>query len=152
WSRCTKAAVHGVQAEGAPVPRNPMVGSLAACCARAANGHAAAAPPTSLTNSRRFMFPRRLRRFHRKDSTLRYARRPLRAAAEGPRRFVSSGLTEWQDPRVRDHWSEDPMEGGCTCRQIRYRLTGTPLIVHACHCRWCQRETGTAHALNALYE
>jgi hypothetical protein len=27
-----------------------------------------------------------------------------------------------------------------------------PLIVHACHCRWCQRETGTAHALNALYE
>jgi len=31
-------------------------------------------------------------------------------------------------------------------------LIGTPLIVHACHCRWCQRETGTAHALNALYE
>jgi hypothetical protein len=27
-----------------------------------------------------------------------------------------------------------------------------PLIVHACHCRWCQRETGTAFALNALYE
>jgi hypothetical protein len=44
------------------------------------------------------------------------------------------------------------MEGGCTCRQIRYRLTGTPPIVHACHCRWCQRETGTANALNALYE
>ena len=44
------------------------------------------------------------------------------------------------------------MEGGCTCRQVRYRLSGTPLIVHACHCRWCQRETGTAHALNALYE
>lgn len=44
------------------------------------------------------------------------------------------------------------MEGGCTCRQLRYRLTGTPLIVHACHCRWCQRETGTAFALNALYE
>ena len=21
-----------------------------------------------------------------------------------------------------------------------------------CHCRWCQRETGTVHALNALYE
>jgi hypothetical protein len=44
------------------------------------------------------------------------------------------------------------MEGGCTCRQVRYRLIGTPLIVHACHCRWCQRETGTAHALNALCE
>src|SRR5215469_7483029 len=47
---------------------------------------------------------------------------------------------------------EPNMEGGCTCRQVRYCLIGTPLIVHACHCRWCQRETGTAHALNALYE
>ena len=44
------------------------------------------------------------------------------------------------------------MEGGCSCRQLRYRLHGAPLIVHACHCRWCQRETGTAFALNALYE
>src|SRR6516164_5508105 len=58
------------------------------------------------------------------------------------------------EPELRDdHPSmEANMEGGCTCRQIRYRLIGTPLIVHACHCRWCQRETGTAHALNALYE
>ena len=44
------------------------------------------------------------------------------------------------------------MEGGCTCRNIRYRLHGKPMIVHACHCSWCQRETGTVHALNALYE
>jgi hypothetical protein len=44
------------------------------------------------------------------------------------------------------------MEGGCTCGNIRYRLDGRPLIVHACHCTWCQRETGTAHALNAVYE
>jgi hypothetical protein len=44
------------------------------------------------------------------------------------------------------------MEGGCTCRHVRYRLIGAPMIVHACHCRWCQRETGTVHALNAVYE
>lgn len=44
------------------------------------------------------------------------------------------------------------MEGGCICGHVRYRLVGKPLIVHACHCSWCQRETGTAHALNALYE
>ena len=44
------------------------------------------------------------------------------------------------------------MEGGCGCGNIRYRLAGRPLVVHACHCSWCQRETGTAHALNALYE
>ncbi len=44
------------------------------------------------------------------------------------------------------------MEGGCACRRIRYRLTSEPLVVHACHCTWCQRETGSVHALNALYE
>jgi hypothetical protein len=26
------------------------------------------------------------------------------------------------------------------------------MIVHCCHCSWCQRETGTAFALNALIE
>jgi hypothetical protein len=35
---------------------------------------------------------------------------------------------------------------------VRYRLTRSPLIVHCCHCRWCQRETGSAFALNALLE
>ena len=43
-------------------------------------------------------------------------------------------------------------EGGCTCRGVRYRLSATPLIVHCCHCHWCQRETGSAFALNALIE
>jgi hypothetical protein len=43
-------------------------------------------------------------------------------------------------------------DGGCTCRYVRYRMTGEPLIVHCCHCRWCQRETGTAFALNAMVE
>ncbi|MFO1270052.1 MAG: GFA family protein [Rubrivivax sp.] len=43
-------------------------------------------------------------------------------------------------------------EGGCTCRYVRYRLTTRPLFVHCCHCRWCQRETGSAFALNAMIE
>ena len=43
-------------------------------------------------------------------------------------------------------------EGHCTCGAVRYRLTSDPLFVHCCHCRWCQRETGTAFALNALIE
>lgn len=43
-------------------------------------------------------------------------------------------------------------EGGCTCRQIRYRMTSRPLFVHCCHCRWCQRETGSAFVLNAMIE
>ena len=43
-------------------------------------------------------------------------------------------------------------EGGCTCRSVRYRMATAPMIVHCCHCRWCQRETGTAFALNAMIE
>jgi hypothetical protein len=43
-------------------------------------------------------------------------------------------------------------EGGCSCRKVRYRMNSAPMIVHACHCRWCQRESGTAFALNALIE
>ncbi len=43
-------------------------------------------------------------------------------------------------------------EGGCTCRQVRYRMTSRALFVHCCHCRWCQRETGASFALNAMIE
>ncbi|MEO6968660.1 MAG: GFA family protein [Rhodanobacteraceae bacterium] len=44
------------------------------------------------------------------------------------------------------------MDGGCDCRAVRYRMATAPLFVHCCHCRWCQRETGSAFALNALIE
>ena len=46
----------------------------------------------------------------------------------------------------------DALEGGCTCGHLRYRLAAEPMFVHCCHCRWCQRETGSAFALNALVE
>src|SRR5271156_4682874 len=45
-----------------------------------------------------------------------------------------------------------PIAGGCNCQKVRYQIEATPLIVHCCHCSWCQRETGTAFALNAVIE
>ena len=45
-----------------------------------------------------------------------------------------------------------PIEGGCDCKAVRYRMQSTPLFVHCCHCRWCQRESGASFALNALIE
>ena len=45
-----------------------------------------------------------------------------------------------------------PAEGGCDCKAVRYRMTSRPLIVHCCHCRWCQRESGAAFAQNAMIE
>ena len=51
-----------------------------------------------------------------------------------------------------EQFSRASTEGGCTCRQIRYRMSGAPMFVHCCHCRWCQRETGSAFVINALIE
>jgi hypothetical protein len=45
-----------------------------------------------------------------------------------------------------------PLDGGCDCRQVRYRMRTRPLFVHCCHCRWCQRESGASFALNAMIE
>jgi hypothetical protein len=45
-----------------------------------------------------------------------------------------------------------PCEGGCTCGYVRYKIVSDPLIVHCCHCRTCQRQTGASFALNALFE
>lgn len=42
--------------------------------------------------------------------------------------------------------------GRCTCGEVAYRLSADPLVVHACHCTWCQRESGSAFALNGMIE
>jgi hypothetical protein len=42
--------------------------------------------------------------------------------------------------------------GGCACGAVRYRLGAAPMFVHCCHCRDCQRQTGSAFVLNALIE
>ena len=48
--------------------------------------------------------------------------------------------------------STDVHEGGCACGYVRYRMNSQPLIVHCCHCSWCQRQNGSAFAINAQIE
>jgi hypothetical protein len=48
--------------------------------------------------------------------------------------------------------SNEAKEGGCACGKLRYRMKRAPLFVHCCHCTRCQRETGSAFALNAMIE
>ena len=45
-----------------------------------------------------------------------------------------------------------PVEGGCACRALRYRLDSAPKFNHCCNCHSCQRETGSAFCLNLLVE
>ncbi|WP_282610303.1 GFA family protein [Pelagibius sp. Alg239-R121] len=44
------------------------------------------------------------------------------------------------------------LDGGCGCGAVRYRMLTAPMFVHCCHCLWCQRESGSAFALNAIIE
>lgn len=54
--------------------------------------------------------------------------------------------------RVLRKGASFPIDGGCDCRRVRYRMESAPLFVHCCHCRWCQRESGASFALNAMIE
>ncbi|MEQ9463841.1 MAG: GFA family protein [Haliea sp.] len=45
-----------------------------------------------------------------------------------------------------------PVSGRCVCGRTRYEVLSRPMIVHCCHCSWCQRETGSAFAVNALLQ
>ena len=47
---------------------------------------------------------------------------------------------------------QDRYEGGCACGHVRYEMESRPLVVHCCHCSRCQRQSGSAFAVNALIE
>ncbi len=46
----------------------------------------------------------------------------------------------------------ETFEGGCACGAVRYRLASRPMFVNCCHCLDCQRQTGSAFAINAIIE
>jgi hypothetical protein len=41
--------------------------------------------------------------------------------------------------------------GGCLCGALRYETTGVPDRIVFCHCKFCQRATGTAFLLEAMF-
>lgn len=43
-----------------------------------------------------------------------------------------------------------PVEGGCLCGAVRYRLTAPPLTVYNCHCRDCQRTSGATNEMSMV--
>ena len=45
---------------------------------------------------------------------------------------------------------EFPVEGGCQCGAVRYRLKASPLSVYNCHCKDCQRFSGAAWSMSMV--
>jgi hypothetical protein len=44
------------------------------------------------------------------------------------------------------------MEGGCQCGNIRYRVTAGPIVVYACHCTDCQKQSSSAFGISVWVE
>lgn len=44
------------------------------------------------------------------------------------------------------------MSGSCPCQQTTFTLRLALLLVHACYCQTCQRQTGSILVLNAIVE
>ena len=42
-------------------------------------------------------------------------------------------------------------QGSCSCGQVTYVARGEPIVTAHCHCRDCQRITGTAHSTGAMF-
>jgi len=42
-------------------------------------------------------------------------------------------------------------QGGCVCGRVRYVVHDDPERVTICHCAWCQRRTGSAFGIEAVF-
>jgi hypothetical protein len=46
----------------------------------------------------------------------------------------------------------DTHEGGCVCGDVRYRSIGEPMLATICHCKFCQKRTGSAFSQPVVFK
>ena len=44
-----------------------------------------------------------------------------------------------------------PLEGGCLCGQVRFKAHQPPMRTLACHCKFCQRVTGSSYFAESMF-
>jgi hypothetical protein len=54
-------------------------------------------------------------------------------------------MTDGADKKQQVH------EGGCQCGAIRFRTVGAPIKTTVCHCPMCQRTSGSAFTVEAIF-
>jgi hypothetical protein len=42
------------------------------------------------------------------------------------------------------------LTGGCQCGAVRYAIAAEPLRLYACHCRECQKQSGSAFGMSLI--
>lgn len=47
--------------------------------------------------------------------------------------------------------TEKSLEGGCQCGAVRYRTSGQPVRVIACHCTTCKLRTGSPYGVGLYF-
>jgi len=45
----------------------------------------------------------------------------------------------------------EPLDGGCLCGKVRFRVTAPPFDSGYCHCRMCQRSSGAPLQVSAEF-
>lgn len=46
----------------------------------------------------------------------------------------------------------DVKSGGCVCGAVRFETVEEPLRITVCHCKWCQRRTGSAFGIEVVFD
>ncbi|OUM01388.1 GFA family protein [Variovorax sp. JS1663] len=48
--------------------------------------------------------------------------------------------------------NDSPLEGGCQCGAVRYRITGDPVMTALCHCTMCRRANAAPVVAWTMYQ
>jgi hypothetical protein len=81
----------------------------------------------------------------------------IRASIQLPARTAewiagsSPAMTPYSTEQAENDMAERH-EGGCVCGAVRYVTHGDPERVTICHCTWCQRRTGSAFGIEAVFK
>lgn len=43
-------------------------------------------------------------------------------------------------------------KGGCQCGAVRYEIHADPIMIYACHCTICQRQSGSAFGMAVVFD